>query len=238
MPVSLDESHLCCIDEEITKYKNECQSEDHLELIKYVLPQMLTQFFPQSSKNRREITQCIKSILAILGSKLEYKVYTNGLPCCISKKYNFVNREWMYDLIWYNDLETCKYCISEFNLAVESELSGKRNKKERKSDDDDPIGAVKYDFQKLLVGTAVNNVMIFKASQQNDNKWESYIDYFQTAINTYVKDKNQRFLIIMLNQNYTFNSETVCILKKNRSYENKTLFFIGSTKSCHKFVCK
>lgn len=213
MSTTLVESHLCCIDEEIIKYKKECPSKDHLELIQYVLPRMIEQ---QTSHDRKPTTQCIKSVLAILGSELGYKVYANRLPCCICEKYNFVNREWMYDLIWYKDAED-KYYISEFNLAVESELNGKQNSKVRKQDDDDPIGAVKYDFQKLLVGTAVNNVMIFKASL---NKWESYINYFQTAINTYVKDENQRFLIMMLNKDYIFETESdgklknVSILKK------------------------
>lgn len=217
MSTLLIESPLCCIDEEITKYKTACSSDDHLELIQYILPRMLPQFCQQTSRNRKETTTCIKSVLAILGSKLGYKVYTNGLPCCICNNYNFVNREWMYDLIWYMDSTECKYCIAELNLAVESELSGRRNKKERKLDDDDSIGEVKYDFQKLLVGTSVNNIMIFSASSDN---WESYIDYFQTAINAYVKDQNQRFLIMMLNKKYLFETDAndklkyVSILKK------------------------
>ncbi len=144
-------------------------SHEYFELIK-------------NQKNfRKQHTNSIKLNMVILGHKLGYRVYTNGLTQDqISKIGNgFVNKEWLYDIHWYKDKKGEYYMPEILSLAAESELG--HWKKGDSSKMKNP--AVKFDFQKLLITNAELRLLVFKTRSKLE--LEELNLYFEKAIKAY-----------------------------------------------------
>ena len=79
-------------------------------------------------EERKIKTRLIKKNLSMLGHKLGYNVYANGLTDDDLRDINvdFANHELLYDLIWYTEED--HYTITSMPLAVECEWSS--NKKQ------------------------------------------------------------------------------------------------------------
>ncbi|MBP9989839.1 MAG: hypothetical protein KBT45_00175 [Bacteroidales bacterium] len=156
---------------------------------------------------RDENTKKVKSGLCTLGMKLKYSCYTNRLDSkraeelshiATEQKVYFKNTEWLYDLIWYK--ECWDYTISELGLAVESEWQYHRNKE---TDRNNFYPAVRYDFQKLVIGTAKINLMIFKqpkskASATSTEELLKQFDYYvrQQLAKYQPKVSNRQFICV------------------------------------------
>lgn len=134
----------------------------------------------------------IKYCLTVLGHKLTFKVYTNGL---IGKgkrlRKSFINKEWLYDLHWYKDAPGKHYSPERLCLVAESELGNIRpgDKKKIKN------GAIMFDFQKLLISNSELRLLVFKTQSLQELKDINI--YFNNAIETYKHlRKNDKFIFI------------------------------------------
>ena len=126
-----------------------------------------------------------------MGDEKEYKVYSHSLSeefIDKSKDSKFVNREWLYDLLWYREDNDEGYCPIDFPLIVESEWEKKR-KEDQKGDQH---SGIKYDFQKLLLPNTGLRLMIFNISKEEELNQLS--EYFNNAITKYTPLKNGEFL--------------------------------------------
>lgn len=132
---------------------------------------------------RRPNSRIIKYTLSKLGQESSFRVYANGLSEEQQKElfdqYQFVNREFLYDIHWYTDVENEYYMPERVILIGESELGDRR--KGDKSGEKNP--AIKFDFQKLLMGNAELRLMIFKTKSMAELGNLNY--YFDKAINYY-----------------------------------------------------
>lgn len=126
-------------------------------------------------------------------------------------KGKFVNHEWMFDLIWYkeeqdksNEIRKAEpgkeYRLKRLVLALESEWAGKRRVDNNEKNDKDVYGAVKYDFQKLVVSNAENKVMIFQERGENLDEITKYIE---DQINMFPMKKNDTILCVAYNKDYS-----------------------------------
>ena len=156
---------------------------------------------------RDENTKEVKTRLCTLGMERKYNCYTNRLDpkrvkelshIATEQKVYFKNTEWLYDLIWYK--ECAPYTISELGLAVESEWQYYRNKN---TDRNHCYPAVCYDFQKLVVGTAKINLMIFKQSKTEayTTSTEKLLEQFDAYVNKQLDKypsigKNRKFICV------------------------------------------
>lgn len=148
-------------------------------------------------KSRKERTTKLFEVLTLLGDKKGYKVYSHSLSDRFKQEHTnqngepkFVNREWLYDLLWYEENKRNGYLPVNFPLIVESEWEKKR--KEDKIGDE--YSAIKYDFQKLLLANTGLRLMIFRISKKEDlNKLSKY---FNNAINQYTPLRKGKFLFI------------------------------------------
>ena len=77
-------------------------------------------------------------VLTLFGDEKGYKVYSHSLSEEFMDKHKnekgdskFVNREWLYDLLWYREDNNEGYCPIDFPLIVESEWE-KRRKEDKK----------------------------------------------------------------------------------------------------------
>lgn len=179
------------------------------------------------------VTNQIMEALTLLGDqkrgiKPHYRVYSHGLSGPFQRKHTkfqngkrrkkFRNVEWLYDLHWYREIVPTCYKLSQMPLVAESEWEWIRNEerkknKKKKHKGDDPYGAVKYDFQKLLVANAELRLMIFKKrvreyAQRNKKvkpktaeKCNKDLDeYFFSVIEKYKHlKKGSKFLFVRLN---------------------------------------
>lgn len=148
------------------------------------------------NSKRREKTTMVMERLTQLGHNKGHKVYSHSLSEGFRQKSGdiFVNREWLYDLVWYEDAPKESYIMKNTLLVVESEWAYKRPK------DDDKYGAIKYDFQKLLLSNAELKLMIFRVSgktkQDIKQKLIKLYDYFNNAIDKYEQMESGEFLFI------------------------------------------
>ena len=141
-------------------------------------------------KNRKRTTKLFE-VLTLMGDEKEYKVYSHSLSeefIDKSKDSKFVNREWLYDLLWYREDNDEGYCPIDFPLIVESEWEKKR-KEDQKGDQH---SGIKYDFQKLLLPNTGLRLMIFNISKEEELNQLS--EYFNNAITKYTPLKNGEFL--------------------------------------------
>ena len=142
-------------------------------------------------------TKLIKDRLSLLGAKSlknkpSYKVYANRISEYLRQSHGgkFKNVEWLYDLHWYTEAEDDDYIPTGLPLVVECEWSSYKPKDGRI-----PFGAIKYDFQKLLVCNAELRLMIFTIRKDDDLVVLDH--YFTKAINSYNQlAENSEFLFI------------------------------------------
>lgn len=148
-------------------------------------------------KKRRERTTKLFEVLTLFGDEKGYKVYSHSL----SKGFmytnknekgdsKFVNREWLYDLLWYREDNNEGYCPIDFPLIVESEWDKRRKEDEKR----DPLSGIKYDFQKLLLSNTGLRLMIFNISKEEELNLLS--KYFNNAITKYTPLKKGEFLFV------------------------------------------
>lgn len=171
-------------------------------IIKELAKKVLTKFYSENKpiKKDGERTTKLFEVLTLMGDEKGYKVCSHSLSKEFMDKYKneegnskFVNREWLYDLLWYTEEEG--YYPIDFPLIVESEWRKKR--KEDKTGD--KHSAIKYDFQKLLLPNTGLRLMIFKVSEEEKEKateLDSLSDYFTDAIAKYKPLEKGRFLFI------------------------------------------
>ena len=143
-------------------------------------------------------TSMVMELLTQLGDNNRHKVYSHSLSEGFRQKSGdkFVNREWLYDLVWYEDDQKKFYTIKKTLLTAESEWTYRRPK----DTIDDNYGAIKYDFQKLLLSNAELKLMIFRVSgktkQDIKQKLIKLYDYFNNAIDKYEQMESGEFLFI------------------------------------------
>lgn len=142
----------------------------------------------------KEKTSMIMELLTKLGDDRGHKVYSHSLSEVFRQNSGnkFVNREWLYDLVWYEDDRNESYTIKKTLLVVESEWAYKRSKDKI----DDKYGAIKYDFQKLLLSNAELKLMIFRVSGNTKQKLIELYNYFNNAIDKYEQMESGEFLFI------------------------------------------
>jgi hypothetical protein len=177
---------LCTISQYIVKELGDC----------------LETFFSHDT-TRGQRTALIKCALCQLGhkrrqDKRRFKVYANGLPekCPNVNARRCKSREWLYDLHWYT--EKPGYQPTSLPLVVECEWSLKR----KGDKNNDPCGAIKYDFQKLLAANADLRLMIFKITRGKKHKKNANLDsYFDKTIENYRNlEANSIFLFIAFDE--------------------------------------
>lgn len=169
------------------------------EILKKFSQEVLESFYfsdPRLTKDG-ERTRKLFEVLTLLGDKMGYKVYSHSLSPEFREEHKeedgrpkFVNREWLYDLIWYTEDNARGYSPKDFPLLVESEWRNKRSGDKT----GDKRSGIKYDFQKLLLSNTGLRLMIFRIAK------ESYLDdltlYFQEAIDGYRPLEEGRFLFV------------------------------------------
>ncbi len=158
------------------------------EIIERLAANLSTSFYLEG---RRLRTTKLFEALTLMGDEKGYKVYSHSLSKEFRGKYPwFVNREWLYDLLWYTEDNEEGYCPLDFPLIVESEWEKKR----REDKTGDKHSAIKYDFQKLLLSNAGLRLMIFQISKEDELNHLS--EYFNNAITKYTPLKRGEFLFI------------------------------------------
>lgn len=169
---------------------------------------------------RAENTKMVKYAIAKLGlERFRYSCYTNRIGKC---KFNivkpphhyFTSREWLYDLIWFEDDEELgkEYSIKSLPLALESEWDFSRNKAKIKGIS---YAAVKYDLQKLVVCNASLKVMIFREScEYGLAKMDEYID---TLLSEHKPRANGQFLCVVYSPDMkSFKYKLFCPRKRSK----------------------
>ncbi len=169
------------------------------KIIEKLANEVLKSFYSPDSPivKRGERTAKIFEALTLMGESKKCKVYSHSL----SKEFmdqqknekgdpKFVNREWLYDLLWYKEDNNEGYCPINFPLVVESEWEKRRREDKR----GDPHSGIKYDFQKLLLSNSGLRLMIFKISKEEELNQLS--EYFNNAIIKYMPLKKGEFLFI------------------------------------------
>ncbi|MBC8625589.1 hypothetical protein [Alloprevotella sp. Lung230] len=92
-------------------------------------------------KRGERTTKLFEALTLMGGGEKEYKVYSHSLSKEFMDKYKnekgdskFVNREWLYDLLWYREDNDGGYFPLDFPLIVESEWENRRREdKKRRS---------------------------------------------------------------------------------------------------------
>ena len=154
-----------------------------------------------------EKTQHIFDALTVLGtgkkdSRGEYfRCLSNRISKELVKKLvkkRVRKGEWLFDLHWYTEKGTDSntfYQPERLHLVVECEW-GLRRPNDTLTPKD-PFGAVKWDFQKLLVSNADLRLMIFKERRRNKDENDNLDIYFREAIESYeTLEPGSRFLFV------------------------------------------
>lgn len=192
--------------------KQEVKLDDSIsELIIKQFGCRLINFFKHTDGNK---TKLIKAALALLGDKeLEikphYKVYANRLPSGLRRSDGgkFKPTEWLYDLHWFTD--PGGYRLTSVPLVVECEWRWTRTEeKVEPGEKKDFYGAVKYDFQKLLVTNAKLRLLVFikRPDSPNEKVGETVNDkldeYFENVIKNYDRlADDSKFLFVAFDKN-------------------------------------
>lgn len=123
--------------------------------------------------------------LAELGEQLGYDI-------CSSSCHREYSGGWLYDLIWYTNDKSNQ--LSSLPLIVECEWRKKYD-------------AIKYDFEKLLVGKAKYKIMLFQAT--GDKIWE-YVDKMKAGIDAFGGCKNEVYILVCFDEkDWEFKVEIV-----------------------------
>lgn len=130
-----------------------------------------------------------KELLAAFGERIGNKVCTSGFQ-------DIYNSEWLYDMVWYKEIEKggIQY-ISEVVLVIESEWNP-------------DFRSIKYDFEKLLVANASHKLFLCTAK---DQKCDELKKYFIEAVLSYRHSRHDdRYLIAILDYyDNTFSYELI-----------------------------
>lgn len=132
-------------------------------------------------------TKFVKRILVDIGHNNGYKVYANGLKdeiveisthSIFSDGKKFVNKEWLYDVHWYEDINDKFFTPKKLILACECEWA-----KGKKPSFNQSLIDIGYDFQKLLFCNAEEKLFIMRLSKISFLK--ELATYFKNAIELY-----------------------------------------------------
>lgn len=170
---------------------------------------------------KRDKTTKLFELLTELGDQEGYRVYSHSLSESFlkeHKKKHFVNWEWLFDLCWYQE-EEGGYLLKSIVLAVESEWTKRRyiSKEEKNrgcTDTKDKYGAIKYDFQKLLLPNTGMCLMVFEANEEDRKELSNY---FEKACSIYDGNIPKILFIAFSKQDNTFFYSY--ITKKNKKYK-------------------
>lgn len=170
-----------------------------------------TSFLKKSPAKR---TKHIMDTLSFLGRRLKFKSMSHGISKRLVKK-GFKRSEWLYDLHWYEERKRKKYRQTSLPLAVECEWNwireAERKKELAKKNPKKPdcYGAIKWDFQKLLVANADLRVMIFQFRVKDGGKLNRKLDeYFTETISGYRNlPPGSKFLFVAFDNSGFFYSE-------------------------------
>jgi len=123
-------------------------------------------------------TSAIKKMIGDLGLSQEFncQVAIGGFP----DKYE---REWLFDIVWY--IEDKERRLKNLKLIVECEWNKNYH-------------AIKYDFEKILVGRAERRLFICQSKKENI---EELFQKLQSSINEYENNSGDRYLIAILDCN-------------------------------------
>lgn len=169
------------------------------EVLEKLSQEVLESFYSLDSPitKLRERTTKLFEVLTLLGDKLGYKVCSHFLSKKFMNEYlnedgkpKFVNREWLYDLVWYTEDNVRGYSPTDFPLLVESEW-GKKRPGDKTGDMQSEI---KYDFQKLLLSNTGLRLMIFRIKEEGD--LDDLTLYFHEAIDAYSPLEKGSFLFV------------------------------------------
>lgn len=145
--------------------------EIELKLIQ-ILDNVLTEADKEKYTGDSMWTRRIKECIGAFGHEQGYEVAAGGCN-------GGFESEWLFDLVWYEEDE--KNRLVRIPLIVESEW----NKDYR---------AIKYDFEKLLVGNAERRLMICQAYTENV---EGLFVKLEEAIVAFKENYGDRFLIVI-----------------------------------------
>jgi len=156
------------------------------DIVKELMKKWKDLFLDSNGKiieGKRDRTTKLFELLTELGSQKKYKVYAHGLSELFLEKHknnHFVNREWLFDLCWYQE-EEGGYFLKKMVLSVESEWSKRRyiskeDKNRGCTDTKDKYGAIKYDFQKLLLPNTGMCLMVFEANEEDRKELSNYFE--------------------------------------------------------------
>lgn len=159
-------------------------------------------------KSQGEKTEHIMDALSQLGRKKGFKSMSNRISEKLEKEGWFKKAEWLYDLHWFK--ENKPYGLTNLPLVVECEWDWIRDderKKKKKTGGGEPdiFGAIKWDFQKLLVANADLRVMIFQERIKKDN--DVLDKYFDDTIDGYINLVEAKFLFIAFGKDGFWYSE-------------------------------
>lgn len=180
---------------QVTEGKTIDLKHKYSDKIVLLFDKLSNEYFKTIKESRKPRTNLIKYNLVKLGHILGYRVYANGLTKEQleeqKEKYDFINREFLFDIHWYTDKSNEHYMPETLSLVAESEIGDRR--KGDKSKIKNP--AVMFDFQKLLVTNAEIRLLIFKT--KNLKELNALDSYFEKSIETYKHlEKKSAFLFL------------------------------------------
>jgi hypothetical protein len=157
-------------------------------------------------KSQGEKTEQIMDALSQLGRERGCYSMSSRISGTVDKQgYNkerFKKAEWLYDLHWYK--ENKPYGMTDLPLVVECEwewIRDEEREKKKKLGDEKPdnFGAIKWDFQKLLVANANLRLMVFKQRIKASN--DELDKYFSETIQDYNHlSPDSKFLFIKFDE--------------------------------------
>ena len=142
-------------------------------------------------ETHRERTKIIMDALSQLGREQGFKSMSHGITISKAERKRGYNKrgfkygEWLFDLHWYEERKRRKYQQTSLPLVVECEWNwireAERTKEQKKTKPNtDKYGAIKWDFQKLLVANADLRVMIFQWRVKDGKKLNWRLDKYLT----------------------------------------------------------
>jgi hypothetical protein len=147
-----------------------------------------------SNESKKKLTNKVKRSLIYLAhaDTNKFKAYANGFSKLDVEEIgnDFVNREWLFDVHFYTDVEGSDFMPSKFILACECEWSKNKSKNWKRNFSD--IG---YDFQKLLFCNSLLKLFICRVNKEDELiKLETY---FSAAIENFQQlAKGSHFLFV------------------------------------------
>lgn len=167
----------------VENFQNQKLKHKYSKKILEALTNISKNYIYQKKDARKPNSNQIKYNFIKLGHELGYKVYANGLDEYQKAEFfesnKFVNREFLFDIHWYKDIEQEFYIPETVSLVVESELGDRRKGDVSKLRNP----AVMFDFQKLLMANAELRLLIFKV--KNTSELIVLNEYFEKAISSF-----------------------------------------------------